>query len=463
MRVSTSHKIAGRLIAAAQIAGLLATAWYIWAHYVLPRLGFQSLVLTAAQSLLYVTLAWLCSAIVTFWVYFVAALADLPRASRFSLSSSSAAMWFAPAIVLLSAPVPGAFIVSLVLVANATRRLIAQWGIVDSPIHKVAALRAPPVLLFRTAGPDADFLSWNSVPVLAGSFAAQAGLVALLLRHPFRAAALFALSTAILTSLSIATGAYRPGKPPALPHSALSVVLTFLLAATLTFGGIAARGRGGRGSETASGSPGTGGQSATSRVNDPLAPPESAAFGGDFPGVILLPELKPYTTLFVPVPATPGKFGAPLARPVGIPFSGEYWMFRWPAERPPRRSIIRRGSITELSFHTTDGVRLEMEAHQKLDSPVSVGCCSQIQVAIRNADPYPGTVSIELLLIDTTVPINLVQSLGSAVPAGQVLTYSIPPIASLQKFDELKVVFHRDRIRADKSAKISIERFILVP
>jgi hypothetical protein len=190
--------------------------------------------------------------------------------------------------------------------------------------------------------------------------------------------------------------------------------------------------------------------------------------GGDFPGVILLPPLKPYATLVVPAPALPGRLGAPVRSPVGIPFSGQYWMFRWPAERPPRRSIIRRGSTSELSFRTTDGVRLGMEAHQKLDPPVSVGCCTRIDLAIRNMDPYPGTVSLELILIDTSVAINLVQSLGSvlagsASPAEQVLSFAVPPTAALRQFDEIKVVFHRDRIRADKSARIAIERFVLVP
>jgi hypothetical protein len=143
-------------------------------------------------------------------------------------------------------------------------------------------------------------------------------------------------------------------------------------------------------------------------------------------------------------------------------------MFRWPAERPPRRSVIRRGSASELAFHTTDGARLEMEAHQKLDPPVSVHCCTQIQLVVRNTDQYPGTVSLELILIDTTVAINLVQSLGavaagSASPAEQVLSFRIPPITALQKFDEIKVVFHRARLRVDKSARIAIERFVLVP
>jgi hypothetical protein len=469
MRVFASSKIGDRLIAAAQVAGVLATGWFVWIHNVRPRLGLESLASMFAEALLYVALAWICGGGVTFWVYFVVSLADLPRATRFSFRNSAAAMWFAPAIVLLSVPLPGAFAVSLFLVANATRQLISQWGVVESPIRRTETASPEPAAMFRVAPPDAAFLSWNSVPVLMGSFTAQAGLVSMLWGHPFRAAALFAMSTAILTSLSIATGAYRPGKPPALPHSALSVVWTFLLAATLTFGGISVRGRSGVGSEVAPGASGPGGQSAAPLDPDLPAPPaESMGPGGDFPGVILLPPLKPYTTLFVLVRSAPGKFGVPLAAPRGIPFSGQYWMFRWPAERPPRRSIVRRGSASELSFHTTDGARLEMEAHQKLDTPVSVHCCTQIQLAIQNTDQYPGTVSLELILIDTTVAINLVQSLGavaagSASPAEQVLSFRIPPITALQKFDEIKVVFHRAHLRADKSARIAIERFVLVP
>jgi hypothetical protein len=460
MRVSASKKIGDRLIAAAQVAGVLATGWFVWINNVLPRLGLESLAGTVARALFYVTLAWVCGAVVTFGIYLVVSLTDLPGVTRFSLRTSAPAMWFAPAIVLLSAPFAAAFAVSIFLVANATRLLISQWAAIESPIHRMEPALTEPALLFRAALPDTALLS---APVLMGSFTAQAALVAMLWRHPFLAAALLALSTAILTSLSIATGAYRPGKPPALPHSALSVVLTFLLAAALTFGGISVRGGSGADSEAASDSSGTGGQSDTP-FTDPAAPPDDGTgVGGDFPGVILLPPVKPYTTLLVPAPSAPGKFGAPLAKPVGIPFSGEYWMFRWPSTRPPRRSVIRRGSASELSFHTTDGWPLEMEAHQKLDPPASVHCCSQIQLAIQNTDQYPGTVSLELILIDTTVPINKVQSLGTAAAGSQILSFRIPRVTALQKFDEIKVVFHRAQVRADKSARIAIERFVLVP
>src|ERR1035438_4085554 len=53
-------------------------------------------------------------AVVAFWVYFVVSLADVPHATRFSLRTSTPAMWFAPAIVLLSTPLAGAFAASLV-------------------------------------------------------------------------------------------------------------------------------------------------------------------------------------------------------------------------------------------------------------------------------------------------------------------------------------------------------------
>jgi hypothetical protein len=464
LKVPASNKLGDRLIAAAQVAGVLATAWIVWVNHVLPRLGFQSVARMFVQALVYVTLAWICGGVVTFWVYFVVSLADLPRATHFSLRTSAPAMWYAPAIVLLSVPVAGSFAFGLFLVANATRQLISQWGVIQSPVLRADPVRLEQAAMFALPPPDTASLSWSFLPVLMGSLTAQAGLVALLWRYPFRAAALLALSTAILTSLSIATGAYRPVAAPALPHSALSVVMTFLLAAALTFGGVSVRGARGAGPDAATSAAGSGGPSAVPLPPDlPTPPDETMGPGGDFPGVILLPELQPHATLVAPSPSPVVKFGAPLATPVGIPFTGQYWMFRWPAERPPRRSIIRRGDASEISFHTTDGMRLEMEAHQKLDPPISVHCCSQIQLAIQDADPYPGTVSLELVLIDTTVPINLTQSLGSVPPAGQILSFRIPPVTALQKFDEIKVVFHRDRIRADKSARIAIQRLILMP
>ncbi len=462
-------KIGGRLIAAARVACVVAGVWFVWTHNILPRLGFESLAGIFTEALSYVAVAWVGGAFIAFWVYFVVALADLPDATRFSLRAAAPAMWFVPSIVLLSVPVAGAVAASLFLIATATQQLIANWSSVESPARPEAAF-AEPATMFGSAGPDGTFLSWSSAPVLMASLSAQAAAVAWLWHHPVRAAAFFALTIAILTSLSITGGAYRPGKPPTLPHSALSILLTFLLAVSLTFGGIAVRRGGGgsaNGSAAAAGNGPPAGQPATSPSTELPPPADGGGFGGDFPGVILLPELKPYPTIFVPVPAAPARpaitIPTAVPKPLDIPFSGEYWMFRRPASRPPRQSVIRRGSATDLSFHTTDGWPMEMEAHQKLDTPIGIACCREIQLAIRSTDPHPETVSVELVLVDSALFPAPGQSLGSLAPVGQVLTYRVPPDPAVRKFDDLKVIFHRDPARADKSARISIDRFILVP
>jgi hypothetical protein len=48
-------------------------------------------------------------------------------------------------------------------------------------------------------------------------------------------------------------------------------------------------------------------------------------------------------------------------------------------------------------------------------------------------------------------------------PVPETLDFAMPAAPTLEAFDEFKVVFIRDRRRMDKSAKIAIERFVLVP
>ena len=151
-------------------------------------------------------------------------------------------------------------------------------------------------------------------------------------------------------------------------------------------------------------------------------------------------------------------------------------MFRWLFRRPPPNSYFRKGNPSTLSFSTTDHWPLLMEAHQKLDEPIDLNCCSQVQVEIRNADRYPGTISLELFVMANDPPGSVSRSLGSApvqsVPdlnrdpvaaVPETLQFAISEEDALNACNELKVVFRRDRSRADKSARVAIERFVLVP
>ncbi|MBL8227626.1 MAG: hypothetical protein JNL98_04090 [Bryobacterales bacterium] len=194
-------------------------------------------------------------------------------------------------------------------------------------------------------------------------------------------------------------------------------------------------------------------------------------------GVILVAESKlQVTKLVAPVPSS---YLSPLATesvgPLDIPFEGVYWFYRYPAKRPPEKSVILHGHPDTETFRAPDYHPLVMEGRQHLTRPVNLSCCSSIRVMIRNADRPPGSVEMELNLIDTLLEGRPLLALGrekvkSVAPVGgksapvrDQLTFRIPPSASIQRFDELQVRFHLGRKRAFRSAKIAIERFVLEP
>jgi hypothetical protein len=456
-----------RFLATTQAAGVIASGWLVWFYIVLPQLGRHSLASLLGSALIYVSTAWICGGAITFCVYMVVSLVEMPDVIRFSVRSSAPAMWFAPAIILLSIPSPAAFVVSLVLVSHAARVLASLWVRMESPIHRLKPEGTGDTVPFHAAAGEGVSFSRDWATVLICSFTAQAGMVAMLWRHPLLAAVFLATSTAILTSLAIVTGAHRPGRLSALPSTILSVVVTFILAVALSFGGMVVRHGGGGAGSVVSSNPAaeSGADQAKQIVTKTVSPPEaSTELGGDFPGVILLPDLEPHTALVVPF--APSVSGVAPKRPAGIPFTGEYWMFRPPYTRPPARSIIRRGKPSEISFHTTDGAPMLMEARQTVDPPVDLTGCSAIQLAIADTDRSPGGVSVELILMDRDSFVDL--SLGRAQAESgssmeQTLNFPIPPGTSFRKFDQIKVIFHRDILLMDKSARIAIKRFVLLP
>lgn len=212
---------------------------------------------------------------------------------------------------------------------------------------------------------------------------------------------------------------------------------------------------------------------ASHRRAEPVA---SLDAGGDYSGVILLPEPQPVVTLVPPLPAMNNSlFNKQRRAPLSIPFYGVYWFFRPPYRQPPRNSVTARGTPATKSFRSLGRIPLSMEAHQNLGKLIDLSCCSSIQVAIRNADPYPRTIAIELVLVNTSLPGKPFFSLGSqmvesspllrsegAQAASEVLTFQVPP-RHIQQFDEITIRFQPSRAREDRSARVAIERFILVP
>ena len=478
----------------AQIASLFVTGCVVWAVV----LSLDPVPITIGWVLGLSLLAWFCCSGMFAGLHFLCAEPITAQTGRTLLRTSTMAVWFTPAAILLAEYSPAAMVAWLIVVVGATRVLYSEWKFAQEEPER--PLPAPSVhQLFEDYAHPSPALFKQLAPKLTLALSLQAGTVAVMMRYPLLGAACFALSAALLTAFGLAAGVIPQGKPWELPASTIASLLTVLLAAGLTVGtltrgsmreyhrsgdsiywpnpGLLGTARAllsqslyGRGPRTPRKASGTHGPS-------PVAVPRYEPSGdigrvgdNEFPGVILWPEVSPETTLVAPI-LSGVSCSSRATHPLGIPFSGQYWMFRAPNRRPPYGSFFRRGSPASLAFSTTDHAPLEMEAHHRLDQPIGLRCCRTIQVAIWNADHDPGTVALELILIDTgrrgrpwqSLGMSPVRSFPGSLPVRETLEFSIPTAPELRRFDEFEILFHRDRNRVDKSAHIEIERFVLIP
>jgi hypothetical protein len=449
--------------------------------------GVISFVDVLLRAIVYALAACAAGAAITLVLYLGARQWEGEDVLRATLRTSRAAIWFAPSIILFSALSPAAIAAAAVLIVSATRLLYHEWR-KSHPVLPPLPLPDPPFV--RAQLPEPNFFREVS-PSLVLSLSLQTAVCALMLRVPLVAGLGFAMFLSLGTAYILTRRPPHQRPPESLPRSLLGVLLTLVLAIGLTVGGMLPGMLRGNGSGFGFGLGGGNGSSAPATAEAPKPMPggsgpndrpdlskfpDAGPADGGFPGVILWPEVKPYATLIAPMPQRADGLGTVEARPMIIPFSGEYWMFRWPYAKPPKTSYFQRGSPANLSFRTTDHRSLQMEARHQLDQSIALDCCSRIQLAIRNADRFPNTISIELVLIDNEHPGMPTLSLGNELvssipdlcrepvePVNETLSYAIPSSAAMTSFNEFKIVFQRDRRRVDQSAKVAVERFVLIP
>ena len=215
------------------------------------------------------------------------------------------------------------------------------------------------------------------------------------------------------------------------------------------------------------------------RIAKSGAPRPETADSDAYSGIVLWPKRQTHTRLIAPPPMSWNRkfVRNQQSSPLDIPFDGVYWFFREPDIQPPAKSRQAEGSPEMFDIHSTDWRPLSMEAHQNLGSLVGLDCCRRIQVAIRNADEYPTSISMELILVDTTAPGKPSQSLGRVDivsnrgwepddhphPTRETLNFSIPSNSALHRFDEVTIVFRLHSFRSRTAAKIGIDHFTLIP
>jgi len=236
----------------------------------------------------------------------------------------------------------------------------------------------------------------------------------------------------------------------------LSSVLTLMLAFLLTTEALPGFG-GGNGDQLSSDASGTG--------------------NGGVNGVFLWPIVptKPEKLVSPALSHDPLEYKG-LKVPLRIRFDGVYWLFRWPALKPPPSAFVAHGTPDETGFSSTDSIPLMMEAHETLSSPLHLMSCSRVDVAVRSTDRYPGTVEVELILTDSSMPMNASLSLGQVKasttlrfptpdnrPSQETLSFPVPDSPPITSFDGLTIRFHLQSERETLSPRIAIDNLLLVP
>jgi uncharacterized membrane-anchored protein len=158
-----------------------------------------------------------------------------------------------------------------------------------------------------------------------------------------------------------------------------------------------------------------------------------------------------------------------------IPFDGQYWYFQPPDSGPGPTAHIAQGDPTKDRIRSTNTLAVMMEAHQHLPKEMEANCCRTLQLNVVNADAVPGSISVEVLLKDSSRKTASPVWLGSKVlasstvspmplkraPVHETLTFQIPRGSKDGKFDEITVKVKPELGRTMAAPQVGIESFAL--
>ncbi len=404
-----------------------AAAWYVWLHTFAPLWGTQSLYTVLMRVSALAAFAFAASILNAVCAYVVLTRAGLGKRSRMRWKTG-AWFWYAPALLLATSFSPMPLAGSLILLVSVTRALALTW----TPTEPDRIVVAPT---------PTRILIWRAAIAVAASLAIHVAISFLLQKQPLLAAGLLTTSVTALTGLCIATGAValpRPGR--GIPSPMLGALLTFLLASGITvirvagLGGGDGAGRGGGGGD-------------------------GVAAKGNIRGVILTTDVLQES--LVVAPQTAAVRAAASRKDRDIPFSGEYWIYRVPFQRPPDGSLRQPGNPFDLSFSTTDMAKITLEARQKLEEPMTFDCCRALRVKYRTREVRPGALLLEARLMEP-LGFSIIYLGTSELKNGEHTAEFLFPVQSrVAQFQQLVFRFH-DHAFYSRNPKVQIKSFAFV-
>ncbi len=186
-------------------------------------------------ALLYVLSMWIVAGAIILWIYLARSLASFSALLAAAARTSASAVWFVPGALLLASRSPLAIGAGLVAVIGGTGRLAARLVPPGATVRRRRrSRRKTEAILFRYQSAPPAYVLRQAGPAFVGTVALQTGVYALSGEYPLLAALSFATATAIWTTMSVARGARKPAATARTPYSGLRMVLTLLMAVTLT-------------------------------------------------------------------------------------------------------------------------------------------------------------------------------------------------------------------------------------
>ena len=436
-------------------------------------------------ALFYLMLAWGGTFGMVLWTYMATSLDDFHDLAVAAARSARHALWFVPAMMLIVLPAtPVSVAAGMLLMANAARLIVS-----NPPPQKLALSRRAwrtQHRLFGESRVHVGGLGKDTSPAIIGAFALQLGSFAVLGGYPQWAAILVTAGVAAWTWSWMVRGAQQPRRRKHIVHATLSVVTAILLAISL--GAVRAYQPEPAASSTGDSDPTgpftatrqevqslvnpvkpkTGGPAADGAGKKPsavrLAPPpptESDVFGkGGIPGLILQPGRKRAQALTIP-PAYRVRITLSPSKPVSIPFTGEYHLFRESSSKLPEGAELRSGSPMDAIYVTTNGTPMETDAYQEFDPPGDFGPCAKIKMTLTSGETFPASATILLIGAEKAGELGP-EIFGMNAEPEETLEFAVPNIPDF-KVKAIRVIFRHNPMEASHSTQVAIQRFTFVP
>jgi hypothetical protein len=435
---------------------------------------------------LYVLSMWIVAGGIILWIYLARSQASSSDLLAAAARVSASAMWLVPGALLLASRSQLAVGAGLVAVIGSTRMLAARLVPPGMAIRKRRRIRRETEpLLFRYQSEPRAYIWRQAGPAFLGTLALQTGIYALSGEYPLLAAVSFATATAIVTTMSVARGATKPAATARTPYSALRIVLTLLLAVTLT-AALVRKEIMQEAPQTPkiAGIPDVTMMSLLERLDHvpPVPVPPASVAGGaskkevvtrlvnaepangakaedGIPGVILRPRIQPSPR----PPIAPGTLPriAP-SEALAFPFTGEYHLFRASSGGLPRGSAVETGTPLERVYATNNGGPMQTVAVQTFEPPIDLSLWSKVLVTLTTAETAPVLASMQLVAEDS-VEDGGTELMGMNPARKQVLEFQVPFTRRPLLAHAIWISFLRPGPDRARNVQLAVERLTLVP